>query len=284
MLQDLMLENRHIPGVNPLICGMESCAPGHSYGPAKREYYLIHYVAVGNGVLYNERGIHPVRQGQLFVIRPGEVTTYVADVHTPWRYIWVGFETSLDFQDILSTDVQDGLGCGELFEKMLSCGTKPEFEYFICGKVYELLFTLRQTAEPLADSQRYVRLAQDFICANYMREITVEGMARNLGLSRSYFSRLFKAYTGKSPQAYLVDFRLERAAELLLRKLPCAQAAAQTGYTDPVQFSRMFHRRYGIAPSRYQSSNKREPRRVGFDTSDRTNTRANHPNLVTEKA
>lgn len=258
MLQDFMLENRHIPGVNPLIFGTEVCAPGHSYGPARREYYLIHYVAAGNGVLYNDRGIHPVRPGQLFVIHPGEITTYTADIRTPWRYIWVGFEISLDFYNVLSADVLDGLGCGELFQQMISCGTKPDFEYYICGKVYELLYVLRQTAEPLADGQRYVRLAQDFIRANYMRKITVEGLAFNLGLNRSYFSRLFKEHTGKSPQSYLVDFRLERAAELLQRKLPCTQVAAQIGYPDPVQFSRMFHRRYGVAPSKYRSIRERK--------------------------
>lgn len=252
MVQHIMLENRGIPGVNPLLCGMESCSAGYSFGPAKREYYLLHYIASGSGVLYNDRGAHPVRHGQLFVIRPGETTTYTADAHTPWHYIWVGFETSLPCRDVLSSDVLEGLGCGEIFEEMVACGTKPECEYYICGKIYELLHTLRQAQEPMEDGKRYVRVAQDFIRANYMREISVEGMARNLGLDRSYFSRLFKMYTNRSPQEYLLDFRMAKAAELLLRSFSCTQAAIQTGYHDPVQFSRMFRKRYGVAPSRYR--------------------------------
>ena len=256
MVQYIMLENRGIPGVNPLVCGMEACVPGYSFCPAKREYYLLHYIASGKGVLHNERGAHPVKQGQLFVIRPGEVTTYTADTLAPWLYIWIGFQTSLPFRDVLSSDVLDGAGCRAIFEEMIACGTQPECEYYICGKIYELLHTLRLSQEPIEDGRRYVRVTQDFIHANYMRDITVEGMARNLGLDRSYFSRLFKAYTGRSPQEYLLDYRMTKAAELLLHNFSCAQTAVQVGYHDPVQFSRMFRKRYGVAPSRYRSHQK----------------------------
>lgn len=250
-MPDFLLINHHIPGINPVSCGTKVCAPGHRLPPEASACYVLYYASSGTGMLHNSRGVHPVLPGQLFVLRPGESSACTADSRRPWRCHWVGFETSLDCRELLAEDVLDGQGCGEIFEQILSSAAQPDPAYLICGKVYELLHTLRQTKEPPPDSLRYVRLAQDFIRANYMREITVEGIARGLGLDRSYFSRLFKKHTGHSPRVYLVDYRMTKAAELLRRGISCTQAAAQAGYPDPAQFSRMFRHRYGVAPGRY---------------------------------
>lgn len=254
MVQNIFLENRRLHDVNPLICGQEDCAPGHSYGPHARPYYLLHYVVSGKGVYSAPDGDHPVEEGQLFAILPEESTTYTADQRKPWHYIWVGFESALDLSPFFSGYVLDAPECAHLFSGLLeSAHIQNGREWFICGKIYELLSLLGEGPVPGRDrASHYVKMAQNYIESNYGRELRVDGLAAELNLDRAYFSKIFKLYTGKPPQRYIVDFRLDRAAELLaLRGLSPGEAAQQVGYGDIFNFSRMFRRRFGVPPSSY---------------------------------
>ena len=75
---ELVLINRHLSDLNPLILGKEECEPGHRYGPEVREYTLIHFVTDGCGVFYHDGISYSVQAGEAFLIRPGEVTVYQA--------------------------------------------------------------------------------------------------------------------------------------------------------------------------------------------------------------
>lgn len=73
-------------------CGYENCSPGHSYGPIMRNGYLIHYILKGSGV-YKARGqIFRLKEGDAFLICPGELIYYEADSKTPWSYAWIGMQ------------------------------------------------------------------------------------------------------------------------------------------------------------------------------------------------
>ena len=94
--------------------------------------------------------------------------------------------------------------------------------------------------------------AKAYIDANYVNPITVETLADSLEINRSYFSTTFKREIGKSPQQYLVDVRLSKAAELMTEQGYSASAAAlSSGYTDIFNFSKMFKRKYGLSPTAY---------------------------------
>lgn len=250
--RDLLLENLKLVDVNPLVCGIQTCEPGYRFGPAIRSYHLLHYVHSGMGTLHNERGSRLVKADQIFVIRPGESTVYIADERRPWSYSWVGFESPLPLDDILAADVFDAAHCGGLFAEMVNCPSGAGLEWFICGKIYQLLYLL---ARPNIESgvQHYIRRTLDFIESNYMKELTISGIAQSLGLDRSYLTRIFKAHTGKAPQAYLVEFRLQKAAELLsAQDMTLGQIAVQVGYHDTMNFSRMFRRQFGMPPGMYR--------------------------------
>jgi AraC family transcriptional regulator len=93
-----------------------------------------------------------------------------------------------------------------------------------------------------------------YIEASYADALTVEGMARAAKMSRFHFSRRFRDETGRSPYRYLMDVRLERAAELLRRgRCGVTEVALTVGFSDPSRFARMFRARFGASPARWSS-------------------------------
>ncbi|GAC1538948.1 MAG: hypothetical protein NVS3B10_29880 [Polyangiales bacterium] len=93
--------------------------------------------------------------------------------------------------------------------------------------------------------------------AAYAEPLTVDAMARVAMMSRFHFSRRFRDATGRSPYRYLVDVRLERAAELLRRgRCGVTEVALSVGFSDPSRFARMFRQRFGASPAQWASATR----------------------------
>ena len=100
-----------------------------------------------------------------------------------------------------------------------------------------------------------LRRAVEFIEANLASPIGVAEIATAAGISAYHFSRAFRHATGKPPYAFLLDRRLVRAKQLLAKGDASLTAVAQQcGFSSLSQFSRMFSRSFGVAPTRYRNS------------------------------
>lgn len=85
------------------------------------------------------------------------------------------------------------------------------------------------------------------------RRLSVTGLAKRVGLSRSAFVRRFSAALGLPPEKYLTWLRLRRAAELLVTTdAGLAAIASEVGYASEFSFSRAFRRWYGVPPGTYR--------------------------------
>lgn len=256
MEQNIMLTNRALPGINPLLAGEEKCKPGHSFGPAVREYYLIHYIKSGKGTFETQGQKFELSPGDLFLIHPGQRSIYIADSKDPWHYVWVGFSSELDLTAVFDRLVISSKGCASIFADLLKCENFGEYaEYYVCGKVYELIACLakKQPADEAEQTARYVQMAKNFIETNYAKKITVQMIADALNLNRSYFSTIFKKHMGKSPQAYLLDYRMEKAALYMTAYgYSPKDAAGNCGYTDLFNFSKIFKKKHGVSPQKYR--------------------------------
>ena len=97
--------------------------------------------------------------------------------------------------------------------------------------------------------RRSLRLIQETMC----EDIEMEKLARNVGLSRPHFFKLFKQYMGVTPNVYMNTLRSERAIEELLGSdKTVTDIAFDLGFSSQASFTRFFSSNVGIAPSEYR--------------------------------
>lgn len=258
--------------------GWEQCEPLHSYGPYARNHYLFHYVISGTGTLYstNSAGItntFQIKSGQGFLICPKQINTYFADETHPWEYVWLEFDglrvkealdlagLSVDFP-VYHSGARDV--SRELLNEMLYIARHSEQSTFhLIGHLYLFLdyLTRSSASRKIIQSSRlsdyYVKEALSFIEQNFQNDISVEDIAAFCNLNRSYFGKIFKGSVGKSPQEFLINYRMTKAAELLkLTDLAIGDISNAVGYPNLLHFSRAFKNVYGLSPRAWRSENR----------------------------
>ena len=259
-------------------CGLSRTEPLHSFGPAIKPHYLIHFVLSGKGKFSIGGKEYPLEQGYGFLIPPEELSFYQADEEDPWTYVWVGFGGSLAGELVKSM----GLSlAGPVFkserEKELYQAVKDMMEHNTFGVANDLrrngqlqlflsLIAEGVPVEEKSDTGRadhYVRRAVEFIQGNYCNPIKITDVADYVCINRSYLYTLFHNATGMSPQQFLTTFRITKATELLqLTSLPVESIALSCGYTDPLVFSKSFKQMKKMSPSAYRKEmQKGETRR-----------------------
>ena len=231
----------------PLRYGHEHCLPGHSYGPKIRLEYSFHYVVSGCGIFKIHGKEYNVVPGELFVIPPREEFYYEADAKTPWSYIWIGFTTNAPLT------LDDVIPCCEakkIFEQIKEC------EYFQESRNTFLTARLLDLYVVLTNKENYVRKyideALEIIHTCYMDELSIKQIAQKLNISHNHLTTLFKVEMNMSPKQYLINYRMEIAANLLsIYKKSIAVVAASVGYPDQFVFSRTFKAHFGASPTQY---------------------------------
>lgn len=258
--------------------GWERCAPSHSYGPIARNHFLFHYVLSGTGKLFAENEkkesiSYSVKSGQGFLIFPNQVCTYIADQEIPWEYVWIEFD-GIHAKEVISLT---GLSWGQPIYKAryrdIAETMKSEMLYIahhanesplhLIGHMYLFMDSFIRSATsiilPKQNSLRdfYIKEAITYIEQNYQNEITIEDIARVCGLNRSYFGKIFHDAIGKSPQEFLISYRMIKATELLkYSKLSIAEIGQAVSYQNQLHFSRAFKKIYGISPRQWRAENQ----------------------------
>ncbi len=98
-----------------------------------------------------------------------------------------------------------------------------------------------------------VRIAREFLSERLSEKMSLEEAAKEAGLSRHHFIRVFSRATGFSPHAYRTLRRIDRAKSLLLGGLTPAEAALETGFSDQSHFTHVFKKIVGATPGQYLS-------------------------------
>ncbi len=248
---DILISDRHFHDLNPVVLGWEPCAANHAFGPAIRDYYLIHYIVSGCGIFENERGSYSLSAGQAFLIRPGEITFYRSDDGNPWHYIWIGFNGSLATRFDDAPDILTPADC-RLFPNMLRCAELSRMrEEYLAGQLFLLAADIfgETRSCPIGS---YTERAANYIEKHYMHVLSVEKLASDMNLDRRYLSRIFKQDHGMPLKEYITEVKLRHAEAFLRAGYSVTQTASMVGYADSIHFAKIFKKHRGITPAAFR--------------------------------
>ncbi len=248
-------------------CGHETCKSGHSFGPAVRVHYLLHYILEGSGKYYVNGKCHVLHKGQAFLIVPNVSTYYVADKETPWEYCWVGFDgyeaktllANCGFSDnlILKEDKNDVFG-SRIPEMIRLFSQREVNDYEATGLLYLAFSALIQSLPRTGTEENTTEKAAQYIQNNHTYPITVTDIAKHVGVSRSYLYKLFVKRFSLSPQEYIMNCRLNNAAVLLQkRQYNITEVAFSCGFQNASAFSKQFKKHFGVSPKEYKQERER---------------------------
>ena len=98
-----------------------------------------------------------------------------------------------------------------------------------------------------------VRKVKEFVANNYMHNIRLQELANLVCMSAESFSRFFHHRTGRTPNRYIIDYRLGIAARLLLTtKLSVSEIGFSCGFNTLSHFNRLFRESKGCTPSEFR--------------------------------
>lgn len=247
------------------------------------EFIEIVYCYEGSGIQYIGGREYPMSRGTLVFLNYGQAHGYRAttDLHyynillmpaflsetlinTVDAFALLALTAFSDFQDVISNPPpvfkftgRDMLEVEDLAERMEREFTRKEAGYrTILYGYMTVLFTkiFRKMSLPVENSDVLVgrEIAPeilDYIEQHCCERITLAELAQKSFYNPSYFSRIFKEYSGQSLTDYIHKKRIEHAVELLsTTDEPVEQIGMLVGYNDKKQFYRQFRQYTGETP------------------------------------
>lgn len=252
-------------------CGIEKCTPCHYFGPAVRNTFLIHYIISGKGSYTVNNKTYNLKENDGFLIWPGDVTYYEADKDEPWQYVWIAFngvkaKTYLSYANLdekhLTFNYSKDTYLIEYVLKMLdlkdfNMSSKLELEGLLYMFMSKLIENNKQNSNSKVynSSEVYLEKSIEYIQNNYASPIKINEIADYIGINRSYLTSIFKKNLNLSPQEFLLNFRMDKAEELLSStNLSIKIISNSVGYSDPLTFSKMFKKVKKMSPKKFKDN------------------------------
>jgi len=240
-------------------------------GRILNEFQLL-YITRGRGTFSSEslgRGKSvTIKEGDMFLLFPGEWHTYGPDPRTGWKEYWIGFDGSnirervangffTKNSPILNVGLQNDIV--ELYQKAISAAgeQKSGFQQLLAGIVDILLgdayFYDKNHTFKIPGISEKINMAKTIISEKYST-ITPQEIAKELYMSYSNFRKVFKQYTGFSPAQYIQDIRMNRVKEILTNTdLTIKGIAYKEGFDNYEYFLTAFKANAGVSPSQYRA-------------------------------
>ena len=258
-------------GITILRCGHEVCPVNKKPERVICRMHMLHFVVSGRG-RFNNAELHA---NQVFLCREGTVNSWRPDPNDPWEYYWfdaTGVVADKLLDDCFGDNSYIDCNFDDIFMQLLNISLKnnPELRAGLFVAVLGIL-NKKHDHEGLPMPELHIKNAEELIVSSGGK-ISVAELASSLGLSPAYLYNIFKKFRGKSVSQALLDYRMKCACELLVRtNYPIQLVAASVGYDDQFCFSKLFHQKFGLSPSRY----RREQKRLidGFAEEEKRNAR-----------
>lgn len=267
---------RATPGAAVLAQPFYCTEAGHFYGRSRfatartdKESYILFYTVAGAGLI--EQGSQQVElpAGSALLLNCRTPQSYcTAPGQESWQHYWVHLdgagvanmaETLLP-QNRLTPVRVSGWEMQPLFESIFA-----EWDRGTVAAQIETGLTLHRMLALLAarllagDASRsnraLIEQVTGYIRAHYAEPLSLDALLAQTPVSKSWFLRLFRQYTGTTPYNFLLSTRITRAKELLvLTDFAVSEIAHQVGFGDESNFSTRFTAMVGQSPQQYRKS------------------------------
>lgn len=243
------------------------------------------FIVRGGGLHWIDGDVYPVEEGDVFLIQ-GNTAHYFQERHSLGMYN-VMFDASFlrehlhslrslpgfnafflfeptyrrshKFQSRLHIDPEQLFQATALLRQMEteSAAASPGFDLMMLAKLLEIfVFLSREYSKEKNPKARSLFRLGEVISRlenEYLRHWTIAELSHIAAMAPSTLLPVFRKATGRSPIEYLIEVRLSKAAEKLLKTDdPISEVAAASGFPDSNYFSRCFRRRYNCSPREYR--------------------------------
>ena len=273
-------KNTDFPLTITMVRDGKAVAPLHSH-----EFFELLFVVAGTGIYETSSGRYQLKQGDIFLLHPGDVHGFSNQHHlVVYNILWKTEELCFDFREIenlpgyhlffhlepnsresnhfkrhLNLDkgqlafvqalverLHDEIRSRRSGYKLLARSLLAELFVMICR------FCIKLNEEKDNELLQMARII-NFMQANYNKALNRASLARMANMSEATFFRHFKQATGFSPMDYLLNLRLAKAEELLrTTSLSLTDISAKCGFYDSNYFGMQFRKRYEITPHRFR--------------------------------
>lgn len=249
--------------------------PGYVTGPRRIECFSLHLIVTGELELLDDGQSIELKEGDVFCLFPGRTYTYKRPESCPdLRLRWIAFDGGAAASMLEEAGLTDSVPYKRqcltpaimsimdqqfhLLRKEGSSFTTPRETLLLQSLLLQLFAALmedmRKSIRPLP---LWVEQSVAYIELHATEGLTVDRLAEMAGLHRNYYSTAFSESTGKSPQQYITEVRMGKAAGWLLEPgTTVTEIAYSLGYANPYSFTRAFIRYYGMPPTAYRELKK----------------------------
>jgi AraC-like DNA-binding protein len=234
------------------------------------------FIYEGRGTLEVQGETYPIKRRHVFHFAPGEEFCIHSDAGEPLSYIAVHFQhfdvpeqagmplrTSAapwPFPPVMAID-SDQKDIPVLMENLLGCWSDKNagFEWKARVMFLNILRKLAdwygQVQQDEDENARLIVASMEYIKQNFCGKLERDELAQRASISASYYSVLFKRYSGYSVVQYITKLRMDKAKQLLRgTRAPVSEIAREVGYPDPLYFARRFSQDIGMSPREYRNS------------------------------
>lgn len=240
----------------------------HHYRERKEgiEEYIFLYCTAGQGTVIIEGRTFHMRAHEALCIPRRMGHRYFAGADDPWSLLWVHFKGEdtqkypleecrlVRFESDHATDRMMFL-FDLLFRVLNANYTQGNFIYI--SQVLQLILSetyYREKTDGTQIQNEHVTRIVRYMYRHLEQNLTLESIAEEFDLSKSYLNTIFQKYTQHAPMDFYIHLKMKHACGLLhSTNLPVYKVAAELGYEDPYYFSRIFKKVIGVSPKNYRN-------------------------------
>lgn len=248
--------------------GYFPCAK-HHYRERKDgiEEFIFIYCTEGSGIVNVNKKQYILHENEAICIPRFQGHSYYACEENPWSILWVHFKGEdtqyfpLEEYRIVQFDSSNSTNrMLFLFELLFSVlernYTLGNFIYIsqvlalILAETYD-----REKHNTTLEQNKYVTSVVRYMYKHLQENLTLEQIAEEFELSKSYLNIIFRKYTQHAPMDFYINLKMKEACKLFRStNLYVYEVAQRLGYRDQYYFSRIFKKVVGISPKEYKDS------------------------------